>query len=150
MAETKSDKFPALHDLASALENAIHIHPAMAVKWLKGLSCLPSVTCRANSGSGCFVLKRSTMKFSRSTPRATSFTGPLALKISWVGLCLRFSPTPTARDGITGQQVVQSKRSSSYEAEISLSGEYQTLHILSMRLRRHKPRGISAASLKRF
>jgi len=40
-------------------------------------------------------------------------------------LDLRFSPAPTALEGITGHQVVQARRTAGYEAEISLNGEYR-------------------------
>jgi DNA excision repair protein ERCC-2 len=44
-------------------------------------------------------------------------------------LDLRFSPSPTALEGIAGHQVVQSRRAAGYEAEISLAGDYQSLRI---------------------
>ncbi|TCS39321.1 Rad3-related DNA helicase [Paucimonas lemoignei] len=44
-------------------------------------------------------------------------------------LDLRFSPSPTALEGIIGHQTVQSRRPAGYEAEISLSGEYEDLRV---------------------
>ncbi|GLR13978.1 hypothetical protein GCM10007907_27680 [Chitinimonas prasina] len=42
-------------------------------------------------------------------------------------LDLRFTPAPTAQEGITGHQAVTARRASGYQAEISLSGQYQNL-----------------------
>ena len=42
-------------------------------------------------------------------------------------LDLRFTPAPTAQEGITGHQTVTARRASGYQAEISLSGQYQNL-----------------------
>ncbi|WP_246541821.1 ATP-dependent DNA helicase [Collimonas antrihumi] len=42
-------------------------------------------------------------------------------------LDLRFTPSPTAQEGITGHAVVASRRSASYEAEVSLSGSFGPL-----------------------
>lgn len=44
-------------------------------------------------------------------------------------LDLRFSPSPTALEGIAGHQAVQSRRPSGYEAEISLQGAYEDLRV---------------------
>ncbi|QEA38963.1 ATP-dependent DNA helicase [Pistricoccus aurantiacus] len=37
----------------------------------------------------------------------------------------RFTPSPSAREGIAGHQLVAARRGESYESEISLSGDYQ-------------------------
>jgi DNA excision repair protein ERCC-2 len=42
-------------------------------------------------------------------------------------LDLRFTPSPTALEGIAGHATVASRRSKHYEAEVSLQGEYKTL-----------------------
>lgn len=42
-------------------------------------------------------------------------------------LDLRFTPSPTAQEGITGHAVVASRRSATYEAEVSLSGSFGPL-----------------------
>ncbi|AIY40649.1 DinG family ATP-dependent helicase [Collimonas arenae] len=39
-------------------------------------------------------------------------------------LDLRFTPSPTAQEGITGHAVVASRRNASYESEVSLSGSF--------------------------
>jgi DNA excision repair protein ERCC-2 len=44
-------------------------------------------------------------------------------------LDLRFTPGPTAQEGIEGHAVVRSRRGSSYLAEVSLSGSYQHLQV---------------------
>jgi Rad3-related DNA helicase len=44
-------------------------------------------------------------------------------------LDLRFTPTPTAQEGIEGHAIVTSRRVSGYRTEVSLSGDYQTLHV---------------------
>jgi DNA excision repair protein ERCC-2 len=42
-------------------------------------------------------------------------------------LDLRFTPSPTAQEGITGHAVVASRRSATYESEVSLSGSFGPL-----------------------
>jgi DNA excision repair protein ERCC-2 len=42
-------------------------------------------------------------------------------------LDLRFTPSPSAQEGIEGHQWVASRREEHYEAEVSLSGEYKSL-----------------------
>lgn len=42
-------------------------------------------------------------------------------------LDLRFTPVPTALEGIAGHRLVQSRRGKEYESEISLSGQYEDL-----------------------
>ena len=44
-------------------------------------------------------------------------------------LDLRFTPTPTAQEGIAGHALVASRRGDGYEKEISLSGEYGPLRV---------------------
>lgn len=44
-------------------------------------------------------------------------------------LDLRFTPSPTAQQGIAGHALVASRRSDSYQREVSLSGEYRNLHV---------------------
>ena len=44
-------------------------------------------------------------------------------------LDLRFKPTPTAKEGREGHQLVASRRSEGHEAEVSLKGIYQELRI---------------------
>lgn len=44
-------------------------------------------------------------------------------------LDLRFTPSPTAMEGIVGHRTVASRRSEGYQAEVSLEGRYQTLKI---------------------
>ena len=44
-------------------------------------------------------------------------------------LDLRFTPSPTAQEGMAGHLLVASRRGASYEAEVSLSGEYKHLCI---------------------
>ncbi|CAM5517339.1 ATP-dependent DNA helicase [Eoetvoesiella caeni] len=44
-------------------------------------------------------------------------------------LDLRFTPTPTAQEGIAGHAVVASRRGAGYESEISLAGEFQQLMV---------------------
>ena len=42
-------------------------------------------------------------------------------------LDLRFTPSPTSQQGISGHQTVAASRSASYRSEVSLSGEYRHL-----------------------
>jgi DNA excision repair protein ERCC-2 len=42
-------------------------------------------------------------------------------------LDLRFTPSPTAQEGIAGHAAVRGKRPSAYQSEVSLSGEYRNL-----------------------
>ncbi|WP_445577865.1 ATP-dependent DNA helicase [Pseudomonas sp. E141] len=44
-------------------------------------------------------------------------------------LDLRFTPSPTAMEGIVGHRTVASRRSEGYQAEVILEGRYQTLKI---------------------
>ncbi|MGC7839658.1 DEAD/DEAH box helicase, partial [Pseudomonas wayambapalatensis] len=44
-------------------------------------------------------------------------------------LDLRFTPSPTAQQGIDGHRRVVARRGSGYEAEVSLEGEYQGLRV---------------------
>ncbi|MFC5458973.1 ATP-dependent DNA helicase [Massilia niabensis] len=44
-------------------------------------------------------------------------------------LDLRFTPSPTAQEGIAGHAVVQGRRGDRYQAEVSLSGDYGPLHV---------------------
>ena len=44
-------------------------------------------------------------------------------------LDLRFTPSPTALEGIVGHRTVASRRSEGYQAEVALEGHYQTLRV---------------------
>ena len=44
-------------------------------------------------------------------------------------LDLRFTPSPTAQEGIAGHGVVTSRRGPQYQAELSLSGDFGPLHV---------------------
>ncbi|UVW30382.1 ATP-dependent DNA helicase [Massilia sp. H6] len=44
-------------------------------------------------------------------------------------LDLRFTPSPTAQEGIAGHTVVQGRRGGSYRAEVSLCGDWGNLHV---------------------
>ncbi len=44
-------------------------------------------------------------------------------------LDLRFTPAPSALEGMAGHSLVQSNRGEGYEIEISLSGRYEDLHV---------------------
>lgn len=44
-------------------------------------------------------------------------------------LDLRFTPSPSAQEGMAGHALVASRRSGDYQSEISLSGEYKTLQV---------------------
>ena len=44
-------------------------------------------------------------------------------------LDLRFTPSPTAQEGIAGHAVVAARRADGYETEISLSGDFGPLHV---------------------
>ncbi|HET8790586.1 MAG TPA: DEAD/DEAH box helicase, partial [Modicisalibacter sp.] len=44
-------------------------------------------------------------------------------------LDLRFTPSPSAQQGIAGHALVASRRGETYEREVSLSGEYRNLHV---------------------
>jgi len=44
-------------------------------------------------------------------------------------LDLRFTPSPTAQEGIEGHRRVVARRAASYEAEVALEGEYQGLQV---------------------
>lgn len=44
-------------------------------------------------------------------------------------LDLRFTPSPSAQEGIAGHGVVTARRGPGYRTEVSLSGDYQALHV---------------------
>jgi DNA excision repair protein ERCC-2 len=44
-------------------------------------------------------------------------------------LDLRFTPSPTAQEGIAGHQVVTARRGDGYQAEVSLAGDFGPLHV---------------------
>jgi DNA excision repair protein ERCC-2 len=44
-------------------------------------------------------------------------------------LDLRFTPSPTAQEGMAGHALVQGRRGASYQAEVSLSGSHGALHV---------------------
>ncbi len=44
-------------------------------------------------------------------------------------LDLRFTPSPTAQEGIAGHAVVAGRRGAGYESEVSLKGDYLHLHV---------------------
>jgi DNA excision repair protein ERCC-2 len=44
-------------------------------------------------------------------------------------LDLRFTPAPTAQEGIAGHTLVAARRAPGYQAEVSLSGDYQLLRV---------------------
>jgi len=44
-------------------------------------------------------------------------------------LDLRFTPSPTAQEGVAGHGVVTGRRGAGYEAEVSLSGTFEGLHV---------------------
>ncbi|RYF25256.1 MAG: ATP-dependent DNA helicase [Comamonadaceae bacterium] len=44
-------------------------------------------------------------------------------------LDLRFTPAPTALEGIAGHAVAASRRGAGYEAEVTVSGDYMDLHV---------------------
>ncbi|MBV7572354.1 ATP-dependent DNA helicase [Pseudomonas sp. PDM32] len=44
-------------------------------------------------------------------------------------LDLRFTPSPTALEGIVGHRTVASRRSEGYQSEVALEGQYQTLTV---------------------
>ena len=44
-------------------------------------------------------------------------------------LDLRFTPSPTAQEGIAGHAVVTARRGAGYRTEVSLSGDYGPLHV---------------------
>jgi Rad3-related DNA helicase len=44
-------------------------------------------------------------------------------------LDLRFTPSPTAQEGIAGHGVVTSRRGGAYQSELSLSGDFGPLHV---------------------
>lgn len=44
-------------------------------------------------------------------------------------LDLRFTPAPSAREGIAGHQIVASRRGRDYEAEVTLEGTYESLRV---------------------
>ena len=44
-------------------------------------------------------------------------------------LDLRFTPSATALEGVVGQAVVVSRRGPHYQSELSLSGDFENLHV---------------------
>ena len=44
-------------------------------------------------------------------------------------LDLRFTPSPTAQEGIAGHAIVTARRGDGYQAEVSLSGDFGPLHV---------------------
>ncbi|MEO8013626.1 MAG: ATP-dependent DNA helicase [Polaromonas sp.] len=44
-------------------------------------------------------------------------------------LDLRFTPSPSAQEGIAGHALVASRRHAGYQAELSLAGDYKALHV---------------------
>lgn len=64
-------------------------------------------------------------------------SGRLSYRVAVRALCeftakvgdldLRFTPSPTAQQGIVGHRTVASRRSAEYQAEVSLEGQYQNL-----------------------
>ena len=44
-------------------------------------------------------------------------------------LDLRFTPSPSAQEGIAGHALVASRRAEGYQAEVSLEGDYKTLRV---------------------
>ena len=44
-------------------------------------------------------------------------------------LDLRFTPSPTAQEGIAGHKLVTSRRAPGYQSEVSLAGQYGALHV---------------------
>jgi DNA excision repair protein ERCC-2 len=44
-------------------------------------------------------------------------------------LDLRFTPAPSAREGIAGHQIVASRRGRDYESEVTLEGSYESLRV---------------------
>ena len=44
-------------------------------------------------------------------------------------LDLRFSPSPSAQEGISGHTQVSTRRSAAYQREIKLTGEFAELHV---------------------
>ncbi|WP_130909085.1 hypothetical protein, partial [Pseudomonas antarctica] len=44
-------------------------------------------------------------------------------------LDLRFTPSPSAQEGIVGHRTVASRRSTHYQSEVALEGEYQQLKV---------------------
>ncbi|MES2414533.1 MAG: ATP-dependent DNA helicase [Pseudomonadota bacterium] len=74
-----------------------------------------------------------------SQPVAAATTAPVQYTVAVRVLCeftakhgdldLRFTPSPSAQEGIAGHQLVASRRGPDYEAEVSLSGDYQSLTV---------------------
>lgn len=64
---------------------------------------------------------------------------PLSYRVAVRALCeftakvgdldLRFTPSPTAQQGIAGHRTVASRRSAGYQTEVSLEGQYQSLTV---------------------
>ena len=44
-------------------------------------------------------------------------------------LDLRFTPSPTAQEGIAGHAVVASRRDDNYRSEVTLAGDWGPLHV---------------------
>ena len=47
-------------------------------------------------------------------------------------LDLRFTPAPSGLEGMAGHAVVTARRGPAYETEVALSGQYETLLVLSL------------------
>ena len=64
-------------------------------------------------------------------------------------LDLRFTPSPTAQQGIAGHRTVASRRSAGYQAEVSLEGQYQCLNVRG-RADGYDPQGNVLEEVKTF
>ena len=64
-------------------------------------------------------------------------------------LDLRFTPSPTAQQGIAGHRTVASRRSAGYQAEVSLEGQYQSLSVRG-RADGYDPQGNVLEEVKTF
>jgi DNA excision repair protein ERCC-2 len=64
-------------------------------------------------------------------------------------LDLRFTPSPTAQQGIAGHRTVASRRSVGYQAEVSLEGQYQSLTVRG-RADGYDPQGNVLEEVKTF
>ena len=64
-------------------------------------------------------------------------------------LDLRFTPSPTAQQGIAGHRTVASRRSPDYQAEVSLEGQYQNLDVRG-RADGYDPQGNVLEEVKTF
>lgn len=64
-------------------------------------------------------------------------------------LDLRFTPSPTAQQGIAGHRTVASRRSAGYQTEVSLEGQYQSLTVRG-RADGYDPQGNVLEEVKTF